>query len=55
MNAHAARFMSRPDITYVPFREDPQLRWGLVWRTEAEDARIRTLAQVGRELGTVTL
>jgi DNA-binding transcriptional LysR family regulator len=38
----------RDDLVLVPIRDLPPLPLGLVWRTAAEDARIRALAEVAR-------
>ncbi|MFE3757576.1 LysR family transcriptional regulator [Nocardia tengchongensis] len=52
---HATRFAVRPDIARVPIDDGSLLHWGLVWRSESEDARIRALASAIRELGTMRL
>ncbi|AYF72816.1 LysR family transcriptional regulator [Nocardia yunnanensis] len=52
---HVARFNFRPDLAYVPIHDLPDLRFGLVWRSEAEDERIRALAAVVRDVGTARL
>jgi DNA-binding transcriptional LysR family regulator len=38
----------RDDIVLVPIRDLPPLQLGLIWRTSAEDARIRAFAEVAR-------
>lgn len=38
----------RDDIVLVPIHDLPPLPLGLIWRTAAEDARIRALADVAR-------
>ena len=43
---HAANYFARPSIAFVEFRDAPPARWGLVWRTVAETARIRALSDV---------
>jgi DNA-binding transcriptional LysR family regulator len=55
LGAHAARYHTRPGITFLPIRDAPPLRWGLVWRSDAESEQIRALAQVIRDLGTARL
>ncbi|MCP2327051.1 DNA-binding transcriptional LysR family regulator [Hamadaea flava] len=52
LGAHAARFYSRPDITYLAIRDAPSLRWGLVWREE--NPHVHTLDRIFRNLGTLT-
>lgn len=51
LGAHATRYFTRPGIKFLPIRDAPSLRWGLVWRSDAESAQIRALAQVIRDLG----
>ncbi|MBP2324571.1 DNA-binding transcriptional LysR family regulator [Kibdelosporangium banguiense] len=53
LGLHVTRYHARPDIVYLPIRDWPGLRWGLVWRSEAETDPIRALAKVVRDLGTV--
>ncbi|MFI6449349.1 hypothetical protein [Kitasatospora sp. NPDC050543] len=53
--AVAIRYSSRPDVTCLPIEQDPSLRWGLVWRTEAENDLIRGLAHTVCSLGTARL
>ncbi|MFI6514144.1 LysR family transcriptional regulator [Spirillospora sp. NPDC050679] len=48
--AHAVRYFARPDIAYVPIHDSPALRWGLVWRTDAETPLLRAFAEVAEEL-----
>jgi len=43
--------LERDDIVLVPIRDLPPLPLGLIWRTAAEDARIRALAQVALREG----
>lgn len=38
----------RDDIALVPVRDLPRLQLGLIWRTAAEDTRIRAFAEVAR-------
>lgn len=54
LGAHVARYHARPDIVYLPIH-DWGLRWGLVWRDDAETEMVRALADVVRDLGTATL
>ncbi|MFD1538275.1 LysR family transcriptional regulator [Nonomuraea guangzhouensis] len=49
---HVTRYHARPGITYLPIHDAPLLRWGLIWRSEAETGLIRAFAQVVRDLGT---
>lgn len=55
LGTHVTRYHPRPDIAYLPYHDAPLLRWGLVWRTDAENDPIRALAQVVRDLGTPSL
>ncbi|MEW9552375.1 LysR substrate-binding domain-containing protein, partial [Nonomuraea sp. NPDC050783] len=55
MGAHAARYHARPDVLFLPLHDAPRLRWGLVWRSDAESEQVRALAQVIRDLGTAHL
>jgi DNA-binding transcriptional LysR family regulator len=41
----------RDDIILIPIRDLPPLSLGIIWRTVAEDARIRALAEVARTAG----
>ncbi|MER6510108.1 LysR family transcriptional regulator [Nonomuraea sp. NPDC001636] len=52
---HMRRYYLRPDITYLPLRDDDPLRFALVWSTEAENDQIRALAQTVRDLGPLDL
>ncbi|QLY30077.1 LysR family transcriptional regulator [Nocardia huaxiensis] len=52
---HVSRFAVRPDIVRLPIADNSRLHWGLVWRSDAEDERIRGLANVIRELGIMEL
>ncbi|MFG3254865.1 LysR substrate-binding domain-containing protein [Streptomyces sp. NPDC048172] len=54
-SAHAARYSARPDIAYLPVTDSHTLRWGLVWRSDAESEPVRALAQVVRDLGVLAL
>lgn len=51
--AHVARYHIRPDIAFVPFHNGRRGRWAPVWRSDAETAPVRALAQVIRDLGTL--
>ncbi|MVU81772.1 LysR family transcriptional regulator [Nocardia sp. ET3-3] len=55
MPMHRRHFMSRPDLASVPITDLPLLRWALIWRSDAEDDRIRALAAVIRDLGPAAL
>ncbi|MFQ6395660.1 LysR family transcriptional regulator [Nocardia sp. KC 131] len=44
VHAHAARYYSRPDVTYIPMPDVPPARWALIWRRSAETDLIRDLA-----------
>ncbi|GAA2070078.1 LysR family transcriptional regulator [Streptomyces albiaxialis] len=54
-SAHAARYAARPDIAYLPVTDSHLLRWGLVWRSDAESETVRALARVVRDMGTLAL
>ncbi|WP_329623605.1 LysR family transcriptional regulator [Streptomyces sp. NBC_01255] len=49
------RFYARPDVTYVPVRDTPFLRWGLVWRSDNDSPTVRSFVRIARELGTMSL
>ncbi|WP_433054428.1 LysR family transcriptional regulator [Dactylosporangium sp. CS-033363] len=51
LGRHAARYYARPDISYVPVSDAPTLRWGLVWRRDAETAPLRDFAQTVQAIG----
>ncbi|GII33844.1 LysR family transcriptional regulator [Planotetraspora mira] len=53
--AHMTRYWNRPDIAYLPVRDIDALPFALVWRTEAENERIRALAQVAADIGTLVV
>ncbi|WP_043627601.1 LysR family transcriptional regulator [Nonomuraea candida] len=55
LGAHAARYHVRPDVRFLPVRDAPRLRWGLVWRSGTECERILSLARVIRDMGTADL
>ncbi|MEV6878279.1 hypothetical protein [Amycolatopsis sp. NPDC051128] len=46
-----ARYHARPDIVYVPIHDWPGLRWGLVWRSDADNEMVHAPAAVVRDLG----
>ncbi|GAB2828632.1 LysR family transcriptional regulator [Actinoallomurus bryophytorum] len=52
VGAHATRYYTRPDVTYVPFRGAPPLEWGLIWRTSAETSRVRAFDEAARDVIT---
>ncbi|MFD3534134.1 LysR family transcriptional regulator [Streptomyces sp. NPDC058664] len=49
------RFYARPDITYLPVRDTPFLRWGLVWRSDNDSPLVRAFVRTAHELGTMAL
>ncbi|MEU5565408.1 LysR family transcriptional regulator [Micromonospora musae] len=53
VHAQAARYYARPDIAYVPIRDAPLARWGLIWRTDGETELIRAFARVAHHLNSV--
>ncbi|MEU7798746.1 LysR family transcriptional regulator [Micromonospora arborensis] len=52
VHAQAARYYARPDIAYVPIRDAPPGRWGLIWRTGHETELIRSFADTAQHLGS---
>lgn len=48
--AHAERFDTRPDIAYVPIEDGLPRERRLIWRTAAENNRIRAFVQAARDL-----
>jgi DNA-binding transcriptional LysR family regulator len=50
VGAHATRYYTRPDVTYVPIRDAPPLEWGLLWRTSSETSRIRAFDETARDV-----
>jgi DNA-binding transcriptional LysR family regulator len=48
--AHAARFDTRPDIAYVPIQDGLRRERRFVWRTTAENHRIRAFTRVARDV-----
>jgi DNA-binding transcriptional LysR family regulator len=49
--AHVTMYWSMPHVRWLPIPDMPPLPFVLVWRTDAENERIRALAQVVRDLG----
>ncbi|GGL57200.1 LysR family transcriptional regulator [Planomonospora parontospora] len=49
--SHMARYWVRPDIVYLPVHDIGPLPYAPVWRSEAENELIRSLADVIRDLG----
>jgi DNA-binding transcriptional LysR family regulator len=45
VGGQAARYYTRPDVAYIPFRDAPPFEWGLVWPAAGETARVRAFAQ----------
>ncbi|MEV0639225.1 LysR family transcriptional regulator [Streptomyces sp. NPDC050619] len=50
VGAHARRYHARPDVTYLPFQDAPPMEWGLLWRADAETARVRAFSQAAFHL-----
>ncbi|MEW9552303.1 LysR substrate-binding domain-containing protein [Nonomuraea sp. NPDC050783] len=50
VHLHAARYMTRSDIAYVPIHDAPLSRWALVWRTAVETDLIRALARTAEDV-----
>ncbi|MFI9006295.1 LysR family transcriptional regulator [Actinosynnema sp. NPDC053489] len=48
LGAHAAGYFARPRIAFLPLVGAPRLRWGVVWRTGGETARVREFAAAAR-------
>ncbi|GAA1314050.1 LysR family transcriptional regulator [Planotetraspora silvatica] len=53
--AHMTRYWNRPDIAYLPVSDIDALPYALVWRTETENERIRALARVAADIGTLVV
>ncbi|MEW1587181.1 LysR family transcriptional regulator [Micromonospora vinacea] len=53
VHAQAARYYARPDLAYVPIRDAPPARWGLIWRTGNETELIRSFAGIAQGLHSV--
>lgn len=45
VHAHAAQYLPRANIVYVPIRDAPLASWALIWRTAAENDLIRAFAR----------
>ncbi|MFF0739113.1 LysR family transcriptional regulator [Streptomyces sp. NPDC004111] len=52
-SAHMVRYGARPDLAHLPISDSHLLRWGLVWRSDAETEPVRGLARVVRDLGVL--
>ncbi|MFC7723239.1 LysR family transcriptional regulator [Nonomuraea recticatena] len=39
VGAHVSRYFARPGVTFIPFRDAPPARWGLVWRSAGRTAK----------------
>jgi uncharacterized protein YuzE len=52
VHIHAARYMTRSDIAYIPIHDAPLAHWALIWRTAAETDLIRALAQTAHEVAS---
>ena len=50
VGAQTRRYYARPDVSYVAFSDAPPLRWGLVWRTDRANARVRAFARAAASL-----
>ncbi|GAA2355345.1 LysR family transcriptional regulator [Nonomuraea africana] len=46
LTSQATRYYARPDVAYIPIADAPQAVYGLVWRSAAENARIRAFADL---------
>lgn len=55
IGAHAVRYFARPDVTYLPLVDAPDLRWSLIWRSDNQNPLVEALAQVVRDVGTLTV
>jgi DNA-binding transcriptional LysR family regulator len=53
--AHTARYWTRPDIVWLPFRDFGPLTFALVWRTGTENDPIRALARTVSDIGPLHL
>ncbi|MFF8834174.1 LysR family transcriptional regulator [Streptomyces sp. NPDC015130] len=49
------RFYARPDVAYVPVRDVPLLRWGLVHRADNDSPMVAAFTRIARELGAMAL
>ncbi|WP_426364716.1 hypothetical protein [Streptomyces sp. E-08] len=46
----AERYHARPDVAWVPFRDDPTVDYCFLWPTTSENARVRAFVDTVREL-----
>ena len=46
---HSRRYYPRPDVAYVPIRDAPPIRRGLVWREDNTTARVRAFVQAASD------
>ncbi|MEV2226795.1 LysR family transcriptional regulator [Nocardia vinacea] len=46
----AAKYYSRPEISYIPFRDAEPVEWGLIWRADNTTARVQEFVGAAREL-----
>lgn len=49
-DAQVTRYYRRPEVTYLPVRDAPEMHQALMWSTAAENARMRAYADAVREL-----
>ncbi|MCF2532084.1 LysR family transcriptional regulator [Yinghuangia soli] len=49
-DAQLLEYYQRPDVRYVPAKDTPYLQHALVWRTAAENARMRAYVEAIREM-----
>lgn len=47
--ARAVHYYARPDVAYVPFPDAPQIAYGLVWRTSADNPTVRAFVHAVME------
>jgi DNA-binding transcriptional LysR family regulator len=55
VHVQSARYIIRPDVTYVPIQDAPLSQWALIWRTDAETDLIRSLTKIVRDIGPLAL
>lgn len=53
-SVRAATFYARPDVTYVPFRDAPPIRYALLWPTRRADAKVHAFSRIVAELAADT-
>ncbi|MEU6075625.1 LysR family transcriptional regulator [Micromonospora sp. NPDC047074] len=46
---HTRRYYPRPDVAYVPIRDAPPIRRGLVWRESNDTARVREFVRAATD------